>query len=187
MGIYVDDLVITDTEEVEVEAFKAQMKATFQMSNINLLCFYLSIEVYLDNGDITLHQAHYAKHIVELGGMGDCNPTHTPMEERLKLSRYSESEEVDAMQYQRLIGSLHYLVHTRPDLAFSVGYVSRFMERLTVEHQQAIKQILRYAAGTLDYGLRYERRSGASHLVGYCDTSKTTSGVLFFLDNCPVS
>jgi hypothetical protein len=49
------------------------------------------------------------------------------MEERLKLSRDSTTEEVDATQYQRLVGSLHYLTHTRPDLVFSVGYVSRFL------------------------------------------------------------
>jgi hypothetical protein len=69
------------------------------------------------------------------------------------------------------------------------------MERPTVEHQQAIKRILCYVAGTLDYGLRYERRSSASHLIGYCnsdltgdiDTSKSTSGILFFLGNCLVS
>jgi hypothetical protein len=69
------------------------------------------------------------------------------------------------------------------------------MERPTVEHQQAIKRILCYATGTLDYSLRYERRSGASHLIGNCDsdlasdidTSKSTSGVLFFLNNCPIS
>ncbi|XP_062186676.1 uncharacterized mitochondrial protein AtMg00810-like [Phragmites australis] len=152
VGIYVDDLVITGTEEAEVEAFKAQMKATFQMSDLGLLCFYLGIEVRQDNAGITLRQAHYAKRIVELGGMDGCNPAHTPMEERLKLSRYSDAEEVDAMQYRRIVGSLCYLVHTRPDLVFAVGYVSRFMERPTVEHQQAIKRILRYIAGTLDYG-----------------------------------
>jgi hypothetical protein len=44
--------------------------------------------------------------------MSEYNPTHTLMEERLKLSRYNESEEVDVMQYRRLVGSLRYLVHT---------------------------------------------------------------------------
>jgi hypothetical protein len=80
-------------------------------------------------------------------------------------------------------------------LAFDVGYVSQFMERTMVEHQQAIKRILRYVTGTLDYDLRYEQHSGVSHLVGYCDSdltgdidmSKSTSDVLLFLGNYPVS
>jgi hypothetical protein len=46
VGIYVDDLIITGMEEAQVEAFKAQMKATFQMSDFDLLCFYLDIEVH---------------------------------------------------------------------------------------------------------------------------------------------
>jgi hypothetical protein len=50
------------------------------------------------------------------------------MEERLKLSRDSTAEEVDAMQYRCLVGSLRYLAHIRPDLAFSIDYVSRFMQ-----------------------------------------------------------
>jgi hypothetical protein len=154
VGVYVDDLIITGMEEAEVEAFKAQMKATFQMGDLGPLCFYLGIEVHQDDADITLHQANYAKHIVELGGMTGCNPAHTPMEERLKLSYCCEAEEVDAMQYRRIVGNLRSLMHTRPDLAFAVGYVSQFMERPTMEHQQAIKRILRYIAGSLDYGLR---------------------------------
>jgi hypothetical protein len=59
VGIYVDDLIVTGTKEVEVEAFKAQMKGTFQMSDLGLLCFYLGIEVHQDDSGITLRQAHY--------------------------------------------------------------------------------------------------------------------------------
>jgi hypothetical protein len=117
------------------------------------------------------------------------------MEERLKLSRGSTTEEVDATQYRRLVGSLRYLTHTRPDLAFSVSYVSRFMQRPTMEHQQAVKRIIRYVTGTLDHGLYYSRSPGEAHLVGYSDndhagdidTSKSTSGILFFFGKCLVS
>jgi hypothetical protein len=49
------------------------------------------------------------------------------MEERLKLSHDSTTEEVDATQYRRLVRNLRYLAHTQLDLAFSIGYVSRFM------------------------------------------------------------
>jgi hypothetical protein len=110
------------------------------------------------------------------------------MEERLKLSRDSTTEEVDVTQYWHLVGSLHYLAHTQPDLAFFVGYVSRFMQWPMMEHQQAMKRIIRYVAGTLDHGLYYLRCPGEAHLVGYndsdhaddIDTSKSTSGILFF-------
>ena len=165
------------------------------MSDLGPLSFYLGIEVHQDDSGITLRQTAYAKRVVELAGLTDCNPALTPMEERLKLSRDSTTEEVDATQYRRLVGSLRYLAHTRPDLAFSVGYVSRFMQRPTTEHQQAVKRIIRYVAGTLDHGLYYPRCPGAAHFVGYSDsdhagdidTSKSTSGILFFLGKCLVS
>jgi hypothetical protein len=56
------------------------------------------------------------------------------MEERLNLSSDNTMEEVDAMQYRCLMGSLRYLAYTRPNLTFSVGYVSRFMQRPMMEH-----------------------------------------------------
>jgi hypothetical protein len=195
VGVYVDDLVITGTKDTEVAAFKEEMKATFQMSDLGLLSFYLGIEVHQSDSGITLWQTAYAKRVVEMAGLTDCNPALTSMEERLKLSRDSTTEEVDATQYQRLVGSLHYLTHTRSNLAFSVGYVSRFMQWPTMEHQQAVKRIIRYVAGTLDHGLYYPRCPGEAHLVGYSDsdhagdidTSKSTSGILLFFVKCLVS
>jgi hypothetical protein len=88
------------------------------------------------------------------------------MEERLCLSRDNTAPEVDSTEYRRLVGNLRYLLHTRPDLAFAVGFASRFMERLTEEHMKAVKRILRYINGTLDYGLRYEK---------LIETTRTTS------------
>jgi hypothetical protein len=195
VGVYVDDLVITGTKDTEVATFKEEMKVTFQMSDLGLLSFYLGIEVHQDDSRITLRQTAYAKHVIELAGLTDCNPALTPMEEKLKLSRDSTTEEVDTTQYRRLVGSLRYITHTRPDLAFSVSYISRFMQRPTTEHQQAVKRIIRYIAGTLDHGLYYTRCPGEAHLVGYSDsdyagdidTSKSTSGILFFFGKCLVS
>ena len=74
------------------------------MSDLGHLSFYLGIEVHQDNSGITLRQTTYAKCVVELVGLTDCNPALTPMEERLKLSRDSTTE-VDATQYRRLVGA----------------------------------------------------------------------------------
>jgi hypothetical protein len=54
VGVYVDDLVITGTKDAEVEAFKEEMKATFQMSDLGLFSFYLGIEVHQGDSRITL-------------------------------------------------------------------------------------------------------------------------------------
>jgi hypothetical protein len=168
VGVYVDDLVITGSSLAAVEEFKEKMKRVFLMSDLGLLSFYLGIEVRQDARGITLRQAHYAKKILEMVGMADCKAAATPMEERLRLSRDSTTEEVDATLYRRIVGSLQYLIHTQPDLTYAVEYVSRFLKRPTEEHLQAVKKILRYIAGTLQYGLRYGRRTGTTRLVGYC-------------------
>jgi hypothetical protein len=80
-------------------------------------------------------------------------------------------------------------------LAFSVVYVSRFMQRPMTEHQQAVKRFIRYVAGTLDHGLYYPRCPREAHLVGYndsdhagdIDTSNSMSEILLFFDKCLVS
>lgn len=123
------------------------------------------------------------------------HPTHTPMEPRLKLSKESKAEEVDPIEYRSVVGGLRYLLHTRPDLSFSVGYVSRFMERPTKEHMTAVKHILRYVKGTVNLGCSYKRVTSKPELLGYCDSDhggdvddrKSTNGVLYYFGHCPVS
>jgi hypothetical protein len=142
-----------------------------------------------------LRQAHYAKKILEMAGMADCKAAAMPMEERPRLSRDSTVEEVDATLYRCIVGSLRYLIHTRSDPTYAVGYVSRFLEGPIEEHLQTVKKILRYIPGTLQYGLRYGRRTGTTRLVGCCDsdlagdidTGKSTTGALFFLSKSLVS
>jgi hypothetical protein len=100
------------------------MKMQFKMADLGLLTFYLGLEVQQSADGIGLCQTHYVVRILEAAGMGDCNSTQTPMEERLKLSRHGEVEE-EATFYHKLVDSLRYLVHIRSDLIYAVGYLSR--------------------------------------------------------------
>lgn len=87
VGVYVDDLVITDNNLDEIARFKQEMQASFKMSDLGLLSFYIGIEVKQGSDGITLSQAAYARRILEKAGMLNCNPCATPMEQRFKLSR----------------------------------------------------------------------------------------------------
>jgi hypothetical protein len=104
------------------------MMKMFRMTDLGLLHYYLGIEVRQEKRGFTLSQENYARKILEKAGMSDCNPCKIPMESKINLSKESSSALVDATQYRSLVGSLRYLVNTRPDLAFSVGFVSRFMQ-----------------------------------------------------------
>jgi hypothetical protein len=99
------------------------------------------------------HQRKYAGEILKRFDMEHCNHATTPSEPRLQLSKNGEEAEIDPTQYRRLIGSLRYLCNTRPDLAYSVGVVSRFMQKPKLSHLAATKRILRYIRGTQDYGI----------------------------------
>ena len=83
---------------------------------------------------LTLGQSMYAAKLLERSGMAKCKPCVTPMEERLKLTKASTVAKVDATLYRSIVGGLRYLVHTRPDIAFTVGYVCRFMEDPREDH-----------------------------------------------------
>jgi hypothetical protein len=157
VGVYVDDLIITGSSEVAIDEFKKEMKKSLSMSDLGLLTYYLGIQVEQKEGVTTLCQGSYALKILENAGMKGCNPCHVPMENRLKLSKNDKSLPVDKTKYRSVIGSLRYLVNTRPDIAYSVGIVSRYMEDPRGSHWSAVKQILRYIAGTVNYGCIYRK------------------------------
>lgn len=190
VGVYVDDLIVTGSKDTDIEEFKAQMGKLFSMSDLGLLSYYLGIEVQQSRGIITMCQSSYAKKILEMSGMIGCNACATPMENRLKLSKKDGSAAVNPTEYRSIVGSLRYLVNTRPDLAYSVGIVSRYMEDPTSQHMAAVKHILRYLSGTIRFGCCYRKQDQSDNgLMGYSDSDlagdlddrRSTSGAAFFL------
>ncbi|XP_066379179.1 secreted RxLR effector protein 161-like [Miscanthus floridulus] len=118
------------------------------------------------------------------------------MEERLKLMKASTTAKVDATLYRNIVGGLRYLVHTRPDIAFAVGYVSRFMENPKEDHWAAVKRLLHYVKGTVDQGIIFPKTDGSrlqltvlsdADMARDIDRRRSTSGVLVFLGSAPIS
>ena len=68
-----------------------------------------------------------------------------------------------------MIGSLMYLTNTRLDICFVVNTLSQFLTNPINVHLIAVKHILRYLRGTIDYGLKYEA-NWKINLEGYVDS-----------------
>ncbi|XP_066360810.1 secreted RxLR effector protein 161-like [Miscanthus floridulus] len=143
-----------------------------------------------------LGQSAYALKLLEWSSMAECKPCMTPMEERLKLTKASTAVKVDATLYRSIIGGLRYLVHTRPDVAFAMGYVSRFMEDPREDRWATVKRLLRYVKGMVDQLIIFPKtgRSGLQFTVfsdadmaGDIDGRRRTSDVLVFLRSAPIS
>ena len=192
--VYVDDLLVTGSSLEVIQEFKREMATKFEMSDLGKLTYYLGIEVYQGENGIVLRQDRYARKILEETGMGSCNPTHVPMEMNAKFSKSPDDKDIDAREYRRSVGCLRYLLHTRPDLSFSVGVLSRYMQEPKECHGAALKQILRYLRGTCSLGLRF-KRGGNLKLEGYSDSSynvdnddgKSTTGNVFYLGDSPIT
>lgn len=89
--------------------------------------------------------------------MTDCKPANTPMDAYKKIGINKESGPVERGRYQRLVGRLLYLAHTRPDIAFSVSVVSQYMNNPNEEHFNAVMRILRYLKMNPGSGLLFKR------------------------------
>jgi hypothetical protein len=180
INVYVDDLLITCPVDNDINKFKTELQEHFRMSDFGLLTYYRWIEV---------------GRLLEKTGLADCNPSQTPMESRLQLSKSSPKAQVNAIEYRSVVRALRYLVHTHPDLAHSASFVSRFVAAPRENHQAAVKQILQYVAGTQDHGICYGRgNAGNLCLLGYSesyhagdvDDNMSTSRILFYPGGSPI-
>ena len=82
---------------------------------------------------------------------------NTPMDYTTKLGTIRGSAPVDKGRYQRLMGKLIYLSHTKLNIAFSISVVSQFMNNPTEEHMKVMYRILRYFEMTLGKGFYFTR------------------------------
>ncbi|KAD4179213.1 hypothetical protein E3N88_27804 [Mikania micrantha] len=180
VGVYEDDMIVTGENQDDIAAFKRQMEACFEMSDLGLLHYYLGIEVNQGNQGISIKQTGYVVKLLKHAGLMECNATRFPMEPGLKLSKNDEGPNVDATEFRRLIGSLL--------------YVSRFIQPPKQAHIQAVKQILRYLKGSVDLGIHY-RGNGSKSLNGFSDSShmvdsddgKSTTGLVFYFNDAPIA
>ena len=153
--LYVDDIIYMVSSSSVVGEFKSSMLSRFEMTDMGLLHYFLGLKVKQMEDRIFASQKKYASDLLKKFGMVNCKSVVTPMNVNEKLQVEDGTEQIDATSFRSLVGGLIYLSHTRLDISFSVGVVSRFMSKPSKQHFGAAKRILRYIAGMVDYGIWY--------------------------------
>ncbi|GKB27958.1 ribonuclease H-like domain-containing protein [Tanacetum coccineum] len=125
----------------------------FDMNDLGALNYFLGISVLRDSTCMFLSQKKYALELLDKAHMANCNPTRTPVDTESKLG--SDGDPIsDPTLYRSLAGGLQYLTFTRPNISYAVEHVCLHMHDPREPHLTALKRILQYIRGTLDFGLQ---------------------------------
>ena len=193
--VHVDDCLIVGQED-QVLKTKEMIANMFEIDDKGEATYFLGMEIIRseDRKETWLGQRGFIKGILKKFNMEQSKPRVAPMDANTQMKQEGEDIESGA-PYRELVGSLLYLAHcTRPDIAHSVGMLSRFVQKPTANHWKAGKDVLRYLAGTRDLGF-CSRLTNDVDMHGYSDADfagdsinrRSTSGYVFISDNAAVS
>ncbi|KAK0606996.1 hypothetical protein LWI29_007530 [Acer saccharum] len=186
--VYVDDIIMTGDDIEEIRRLKQLLAQEFEVKDLGDLKYFLGMEFARSKSGIFISQRKYIIDLLGETGMTGCSAAETPIEPNLKLEAAKPENQVDREQYQRLVGKLIYLAHTRPDISFAVNMVSQFMHSPGPEHNEVVLRILRYLKGTPGKGLLFANRGHFqvevftdADWVGSVTDRRSTSGYCTFV------
>ena len=147
-----------------------------------------------------LSQTEYIDKVVKRFNMEGGKTLSTPLPPYVKLclndcpKTDAKKAEMAKVPYSSVVGSLMYaMICTRPDIAFAVGVVSRYMSNPGKKHWEAVKGIMRYLNGTRKLCICFGRNgacvfgyTGADY-AGDMDKRRSTSCYVFMFTGGVVS
>jgi hypothetical protein len=191
--LYVDDIVITSNTPSYLDHLIQSLSSVFELKDLGPLSYFLGLQIHRTSQALYLSQTKYATDLLHKHHMFDTKPAKTPCIPNTRLTLTEGTPLQEPHSYRSLVGALHYLTFTRPDLSFAVHQVCQFMHSPTTTHLTAAKRILRYLRGTLHHGIAFT--PGPMTLSAFTDADwagdpsdrKSTSGFLVYLGSNPIT
>lgn len=181
-------MIITGDDGDEIVQLKKYLATEFEIKELGDLKYFLGIEVARSDQGICLSQRKYVLDLLTETGMLACKPVETPIEQNHKLGEYPSDVPTNKERYQRIVGRLIYLSHTRPDIAYAVSVVSQFMHAPSERHMNAVVRIIKYLKNAPGKGIMFCKHSHLD-VEGYTDADwggsqidkRSTSGYFTFV------
>ena len=189
--IWVDDLIIAASDLNTLNKFKTNFGNSFLTKDLGTLKWFLGINFNINDKFISLDQSFYVQTILNRFNMNEAKPRSLPCDPSVYDLLRQQSEYLENPRpYRELIGSLIYLMTaTRPDLAFTVTLLSRFMQKPTKMQYTIGLGVLQYLKGTKHYDLKYSKSKESLRIVGHSDSDwasdidfQSISGYVFKLN-----
>ena len=216
LAIHVDDMLIVSNSMASLTRMKTDLGKHFKVKDLGEVKFLLGIEVICNRrtGRIALSQQVYVDQLLKRYNLQGVKLAATPLSSGVRLTQDDcpttdeRKGDMANVPYASLIGALMYAaIGTRPDIAFAVGALSRFLSNPGRHHWNEAKRVLAYLKGTSDYVIQYlsdalpvggitgySRGVGmkptGSSIKGFCDsdwagcvdTHRSTSGFVWIMN-----
>ncbi|XP_026443722.1 uncharacterized protein LOC113343817 [Papaver somniferum] len=192
--LYVDDILLTGTSDSLLDHLVHFLSSQFAMKQLGDLNYFLGIEASRTSTKVLLTQKKYTLELLHHAHMTECSPCSTPVAKGPRVSISDGTLLQDVSAYRTIVGKLQYLCLTRPDICFSVNYVSQFMHAPTDVHLSLVKRLQRYLKETIGCGITLrkgdikELRAYINSDWGSCpETARSTCGYAIFLGDSLIS
>ncbi|BFG36388.1 hypothetical protein CerSpe_226620 [Prunus speciosa] len=193
--LYVDDIVITGSDPSLLQTFISLLSRQFDIKDLGPLSYFLGLQVVSHDGALHLNQLKYVHDLLHKSNLLHAKPPSTPIAAKSVLTANDGDLLTSPTEYRELVGSLQYLTLTRPYISFAVNTVAQFMSSPRSPHMVAVKRILRYVKGTIDFGLHFTPQSPSTRLIVYSDADwagcpdsrRSTTGYLIYLGSNLIS
>lgn len=174
LAIYVDDIILFASNNECVQQVKKEIQSAFEIEDIGPCEKVIGMEVKCSNNEIVLSQSFLIESVLKSAGLLNCKGRKTPLNSGDRLLKCTEPcgecGTIDGTEYRSIVGKLNYLASTtRPDLTFSVSYLSQFNQCPHPDHMTAAKNVLKYLATTADRGIRYVKGGGPLEVYADAD------------------
>ena len=166
--VYVDDIVITGNSPSFLNILIQQLSHAFELKDLGPFYYFLGLHIIRISRGLYLNQSKYAKDLLQKHNMLSSKVDRTPCAPNLRLVPNEGHFLANPHEHRSLIGSLHYLTFTRPNLSFVVHQVCQFMVVPTNAHLVAVKRFLIYLNGNPTSGIFLQ--SGPLSLFAFFDS-----------------
>jgi len=196
IGVYVDDLIDAwhPSAKAVAEPIIQHLVEVFKLKRKDKTGRFVGLVLdWQKDGSLLINQSGQILEMLDRFGMADAAPSREPMQS-IPTKRGVDEERCDE-PFRSFVGSAMYIAtHSRPDISFAVGALSRQMSDPAMRHWKDVKLVLRYLRGTADLNLKYVKGSKKIAVRCYTDsdwggcqeTGVSTSGYCLFMNNCLV-
>uniref|UniRef100_A0A3Q7I2R0 Reverse transcriptase Ty1/copia-type domain-containing protein n=1 Tax=Solanum lycopersicum TaxID=4081 RepID=A0A3Q7I2R0_SOLLC len=148
--VYVDDIIVTRSNTFSVDQVIVSLASQFSIKYLGNLHYFLDVKVLRSSDGLILNQSNYVNEILNDKLMTDCKSVHTPMSASELLTLFDGTHLTDATRYLRVLGKLQYLSFTRPDMAYAMHKLSKFMKAPSELHWKVVKRVLHWGRDISD-------------------------------------